>query len=66
MKKNMGSADKLIRTIVAIVAVVLYALEIVTGTWGYVMLAVAAIFLLTSFMSFCPLYVPLGLNTGKK
>ncbi|MGM0588515.1 MAG: YgaP family membrane protein [Bacteroidota bacterium] len=66
MKNNMGTADKAIRSIVAIVAVVLYALEIVTGTWGYVMLAVAAIFFLTSFMSFCPLYVPFGLNTGKK
>lgn len=65
MKNNMGTADKTIRSIIAIAAIVLYALEIVTGTWGYVLLAVAAIFLLTSFMSFCPLYVPFKLSTKK-
>jgi fatty acid desaturase len=66
MKTNMGTTDKAIRTIVALVAIALYALEIVTGTWGIVMLVVAAVFLLTSFMSFCPAYLPFNINTRSK
>jgi len=65
MKKNMGSTDKIIRIIVAIVAVILYYTGVVTGTWGIVLLVVAAIFLLTSFVSFCPLYILFG-NTCKR
>ncbi|MBT8252388.1 MAG: DUF2892 domain-containing protein [Flavobacteriaceae bacterium] len=63
MKKNMGNSDRIIRVIVAIVAAVLYFTETVTGTLGIVLLVVAAIFLLTSFISFCPLYAPFGINT---
>ncbi|HHL58018.1 MAG TPA: DUF2892 domain-containing protein [Bacteroidetes bacterium] len=66
MKKNMGSTDKIIRIIVAIVAVILYYTGVVTGTWGIVLLVVAAIFLLTSFVSFCPLYILFGVNTCKR
>ena len=65
MKKNMGSADRIIRTIIAIVVAFLYYNGTVSGTLGIVLLVVAGIFLLTSFVSFCPLYAPFGLSTCK-
>jgi uncharacterized membrane protein len=66
MKKNMGGIDKLVRIIVALIFVLLYFKGIVTGVWGIVMLVIAAVFVLTSLISFCPLYTFLGLNTTKK
>ena len=66
MKKNMGNVDKMIRVIVAIIFSVLYFTQTVTGTFGIVLLIIGAVFLLTSLVSFCPLYLPLGINTCKK
>ncbi len=66
MKKNMGSIDKIIRVLVAIVAAVLFFTGTVTGVLGYILLGGAAIFLLTSLVSFCPLYAPFGISTCKK
>ncbi|MFP2995892.1 DUF2892 domain-containing protein [Spongiivirga sp. MCCC 1A20706] len=63
MKKNMGTTDKVIRVLVAIVAAVLYFTGTVSGTLGIVLLAAAGIFLLTSLVSFCPLYAPFGIST---
>jgi fatty acid desaturase len=63
MKKNMGSADRIIRFIVAAIIAVLYFTNIISGTLGLVLLALAAVFLLTSLVSFCPLYAPFGLNS---
>ena len=63
MKKNMGTTDKAIRIIAAIIFAVLYFTGTVTGTFGIVLLAFGAIFLLTSFVSFCPLYAPFGIKT---
>lgn len=63
MKKNMGTADRAIRTILAIVFAVLYATNVITGTLGVVLLVLAGVFLATSFTSFCPLYAPFGLKT---
>lgn len=66
MKKNMGKMDKIIRILLAIVISVLYFANIVTGTIGVILLILGGIFLLTSFISFCPLYAPFGINTCKK
>ena len=66
MKKNMGSADKIVRIIIAIVLAVLYYMDIIPGTLGIVLMVVAAVFVLTSFISFCPLYVVFGMNTSEK
>ena len=63
MKKNMGSTDKMIRLALAVLMVVLYYTEVVTGTLGIVLIVLAAVFALTSFMSFCPLYTLVGINT---
>lgn len=65
MKKNMGGADRTIRIILALVVGALYYFNVITGTLAYVLLALAAIFVLTSFISFCPLYTLLGINTCK-
>ena len=66
MKKNMGTNDKAIRILVAVVLAVLFFTKVITGTLGIVLLAVAIIFVLTSLISFCPLYLPLGISTKSK
>lgn len=63
MKKNMGTADKIIRIILALVIAVLFYLKIITGTLGIVLIVLAGVFLITSFISFCGLYTVLGINT---
>ena len=65
MKKNMGRTDRMIRILIALVIAILYWQKIIDGTLAYVLLALAAIFVLTSFVSFCPLYSLVGLNTCK-
>lgn len=59
----MGSADRIIRTLLAIVAITLYATGVITGTLGIVLMVLSGIFLLTSVVSFCPFYTLLGMNT---
>ena len=68
MKLNMGSADRIIRAIIAITLGVLYYYNIgfMTGLLGIILLVVAAVFLLTSLVSFCPLYAIIGLSTKDK
>ncbi|WP_396634024.1 DUF2892 domain-containing protein [Maribacter sp. R86514] len=63
MKKNMGTTDKFIRFIIAAILLIAFFTEAITGVLGYVALAIAAIFILTSFVSFCPLYTLFGANT---
>jgi len=65
MKKNMGITDKVIRILVAIVIAALFFTNVISGTLGIVLLVLAAIFLLTSVVSFCPLYLPFGIRTNK-
>ena len=66
MKKNMGTTDRMIRVIIAIVVSILFFTQTITGTIGLILLVLSGIFLATSFISFCPLYVPFGINTCKK
>lgn len=63
MKKNMGSMDRVMRFIIAAVVVALYFTGTITGTLGIVLLVLAGVFVLTSFIGFCPLYAPFGLKT---
>jgi hypothetical protein len=63
MQKNMSNLDRIIRLLVAAVAVYAYYAGLVTGTLGIVALVVAGIFLLTSLVSFCPLYRVFGIST---
>ena len=63
MKKNMGSLDRTTRLIAAVVFVILYATEIVTGNLAWILLLLAIIFTATSFIQFCPLYLPFNMDT---
>lgn len=63
MKKNMGSTDKIIRVIFAAVFAALFFTGTVTGLAGYILLALGAIFVLTSLAGFCPIYALVGLST---
>jgi K+-transporting ATPase A subunit len=66
MKKNMGAVDSLLRILVAVVVIALYFAGVLSGTVAIILLVVAAIFILTGFIGFCPLYLPFGISTRKK
>jgi hypothetical protein len=63
MKKNVGNVDRTVRILLAVVFAVLYFSGAVSGTVGYVLLTLGAIFVLTSLVSFCPIYAVAGLST---
>lgn len=63
MKKNMGSADRIMRLIIAAVLGFLFYNGTISGTLGIVAVVAAGVFALTSLVSFCPLYTLLGINT---
>lgn len=65
MKKNMGSTDKIVRILVAVVIGILFYTNVIAGTLGIILLIFAAIFVATSFIIFCPLYLPFGISTCK-
>lgn len=65
MKNNVGSADRIIRIILAIVMAALYFTGTVTGTFGIVLVVLAGVFALTSLIGFCPIYAILGIKTCK-
>lgn len=66
MKKNMGTVDRAVRIVLAIVVAVLYFTNMISGTAAIILGIIAIVFLLTSFVGVCPAYLPLGLNTKKK
>jgi hypothetical protein len=66
MKKNLGVIDRVVRILIAVVVVVLYFLHVISGTLAIILLILAAVFVLTSIMGICPLYLPLGIKTTKK
>ncbi len=63
MKNNMGITDRVVRVIIAAIIGILYFSGMLSGTLGIVLMVVAAVFVLTSLLGFCPLYAPFGLNT---
>ncbi|WP_234567592.1 YgaP family membrane protein [Rhodohalobacter sp. 614A] len=65
MKKNMGSADRTVRIIVAVIVAILYFTGQISGTAAIILGILAIVFLLTSFIGTCPLYLPFGLSTRK-
>ena len=62
----MGSPDKAIRLVLAAVFVALYFMNVVSGALGIVLLVLAGVFVLTSFIGSCPLYLPFNLSTRKE
>lgn len=63
MKKNMGTADRIIRLLVAAVFAYLYFSGTVAGTFGLILVILGGVFVATSLISFCPLYAIVGVNT---
>lgn len=66
MNKNMGNIDRAIRTMVALTIITLYLTDNISGLVAIVLGMLALIFLLTSVISFCPLYAPFKISTCKK
>ena len=66
MKKNMGAMDKIIRLVVAAIVVVLYFTGQISGIAAIILGLIAVVFLITSLMGSCPLYMPFGLSTRKQ
>jgi len=66
MKKNMGTADRVIRLLIAILFVVLFFTNVISGTTGIILLVLAAVFVLTSIFSICPFYMLLKISTLKE
>jgi len=62
----MGSIDRIVRIALAAVVVALYFLEVINGTVAIIGIALAGILLATSFLNFCPLYLPFGISKCKK
>lgn len=66
MKKNMGTADRTVRVLIAVAIGALWLTGVISGTVGTILAVLAIVFLLTSAMATCPLYMPFGLSTRKK
>lgn len=66
MKKNVGFLDKMFRLIVAAIIIGLYFAHIILGVLSVILLILAGILIVTTFIGFCPLYFPFGISTKKK
>ncbi len=66
MKTNMGTVDRVVRVALALVVAVLYFSGQITGVAAVILGILAVVFLATSAIAFCPLYLPFGLSTKKK
>jgi Na+(H+)/acetate symporter ActP len=66
MKKNMGTIDRIIRILLAIVVVILYMTGSITGVAAIILGILAFVFIITSLIGFCPLYVPFKISTISK
>jgi hypothetical protein len=66
MKKNMGTVDRTVRIVLALLVLILYLARVISGPLAVILGIVAVIFVLTSLMGFCPLYIPLKISTRKQ
>jgi hypothetical protein len=66
MKANVGIIDRAVRILAAFAIIILYFTHVITGTLGGLLLILAAVFVLTALIRFCPLYLPFGINTWNK
>jgi len=66
MKKNMGTIDRILRLALVVVIAIAYFTDAIAGTWAIVLLVLSGVFLITSFLGVCPLYMPFGISTRKK
>ena len=64
--KNIGKTDKIVRVLIAVLFTVLFLNQVVTGVMGVILVILAGVFLLTSVVGTCPLYLPFKINTNHK
>lgn len=64
--KNIGKSDKIVRVLIAVLFTVLFLNHVVTGIMGVILVILAGVFLLTSVIGTCPLYLPFKINTNHK
>ena len=64
--KNIGKADKIVRVLIAVLFTVLFLNQVITGVMGVILVILAGVFLLTSIVGTCPLYLPFKINTNHK
>ncbi|MHB1352803.1 MAG: YgaP family membrane protein [Thiobacillus sp.] len=65
MKQNMGTTDRIIRLIVVAIIAILYLTGAISGTAAVILGVIAAAFLVTSLIGWCPSYLPFGISTRK-
>jgi|GEM_PF-187525 len=66
MRENMGTVDRVIRVLLAILVAVLYVTNQISGTAAIVLGIIALIFLLTSLVGFCPLCAPFKISIRRE
>jgi hypothetical protein len=66
MKKNMGTIDRVIRTLIAVMILLLYFTHVISGTLAVILLILAGAFVVTSLLGICPIYLLPGLSTRRK
>ncbi len=66
IKHNMGMIDRVFRSLLAALIIVLYFTQVINGVTAIILLGLATIFIATSFIAFCPLYLPFKINTKQK
>ncbi|GGH20760.1 hypothetical protein GCM10007423_01350 [Dyadobacter endophyticus] len=66
MKSNLENADKIVRVLVLLGALVLYFMEVTSGVFGIALIVIGSVLLLTSLLNYCPLYSVLGISTKRK
>lgn len=66
MTQNMGTVDRIVRLVFAVLVVVLYFTNVISGVVAIILGVLALVFLLTSLVGFCPLYAPFKFSTRKK
>jgi hypothetical protein len=65
MKKNMGTLDKGIRLAIAVIIIILNLTNVISGTLSAILVIIAILLVVTSFLSFCPIYTLFGWNSNR-
>lgn len=65
MKKNMSTLDRALRVVIVVLIAILYFTDVITGTWAIILLILSGVFLVTSILGVCPLYMLFGISTRK-
>ena len=65
MKKNIGTADRFVRVMIGVIAIILGLSGILEGNLKWIALGVGAVMIIVASVQFCPSYTLFGINTCK-